>query len=600
MAHSEVSASDLHRLATLVHDHLGTRPDSSLSTGQALVTVKDDLCSFLEGRDTASMEEIAEQSGKLQRQHRGNMISFLQFSHLDRELRAASLINEPTRRTKYVRQYLDSFFERVVGTALGNVAARVAQQFQPGETVVLSGYSRVIREGLKILKKSRPDVFSSIRYLMISRTGMLLVDHGPIRMIEEVRKLGAQPEVLSFEDWIDFLSGGPQSSWVRRVDKVIFGVEAFSLRGDVVYPQIVKEVDILHTRKTLGGPISKTSILAAGEAYKVCRDDREISKIIIDPHYTVMPAATFDGIITDIGETWLGIDAVADLSYCARHVERLADEVRRVAWPKGTPLPVWNLPSRLRASVQLIATDIDGTLTRDRKLGLESLIRISGLAKLGIQIVLVTGRSAGWASALSQYLPGVSAVLAENGAVLICSDHNNGAPTLLDDWAVGHREQRMAAVNRCLEVVRAEYPELELSSENFCRLTELTFLVDARIDPSVVSSIAGEYGVAHTFSSVHHHLSASHLNKSTGLVKAMNRVFGLGETELRESSLTLGDSINDGPLFDSSIFAATVGVRGVLRHLEDLGENKPAYVTLGDESDGFIELTDLVMDQLAR
>lgn len=77
----------------------------------------------------------------------------------------------------------------------------------------------------------------------------------------------------------------------------------------------------------------------------------------------------------------------------------------------------------------------------------------------------------------------------------------------------------------------------------------------------------------------------------------MSHTLDISETELRESSLTVGDSINDAPLFDNTIFAATVGVRGILPHLQQLDELKPMYVTLGDESDGFLELTTLIIDQ---
>jgi predicted mannosyl-3-phosphoglycerate phosphatase (HAD superfamily) len=524
------------------------------------------------------------------------MISFLQFTKLDRELRAAALIENHAERLDYVSSYLDSFFKGVVSNALANLAARVAQRFEMGETVVISEYSRVIKEALKVLRGSRPAVFTSIRFLVVSRTGMLLVNDEPIRMIEELRKLGAEPEILTFGDWLGFLSGGSQVSRIGRVDKVLFGVEAFSVRGDVVYPQIVKEVDILRTRKTLGGPISKAIIMAVGEAYKVCRDDQEISRIIVDPYYTVMPSVAFDEIITDIGETQPELSGSTDLAYCARHVEDLVDEIRRVLWPKGTPLPVWNLPSHLRSSVRLIATDIDGTLTSNGSLGLGSLVRIAELAAIGIRVVLVTGRSAGWGYALSQYLPGVLAVVAENGAVLISQDYNDGTPTLLDGWTGDDRQKKMTDVAQCAHAVRQNYPFLTMSPDNFCRLTDIAFLLDPRINPDVVSEIARRHGVSHTFSSVHHHLSASELKKSTGLVLALTRTFDVSETELRESSLTVGDSVNDAPLFDSAIFAATVGVRGILPHLDKLAGSEPMYVTLRDASDGFIELTDVIME----
>ena len=57
-------------------------------------------------------------------------------------------------------------------------------------------------------------------------------------------------------------------------------------------------------------------------------------------------------------------------------------------------------------NICLVATDMDGTLTQKGKLtsglisALESLLRTSN-----IDLVIVTGRSAGWVNGLTNYLP---------------------------------------------------------------------------------------------------------------------------------------------------------------------------------------------------
>lgn len=66
---------------------------------------------------------------------------------------------------------------------------------------------------------------------------------------------------------------------------------------------------------------------------------------------------------------------------------------------------------------------------------------------------------------------------------------------------------------------------------------------------------------------------------------------------LTEHVVTVGDNLNDAPLFDRDSFAATVGVRGVLTHLEALGPRKPGYVTLTDASDGFLEVATLLYQE---
>lgn len=599
VASPELTEEALHRVADIVHSRLGSRPVSSLSTGQALSAVKDDVCRFLETETALASDEILEKAQELQLKHRGNMVAFSQFTHLDRELQAADLLPASDRPT-YVRQYLEAFFDRTVAGGHADVARRLAGHFAGGETVVISEYSRVIRQALKVLSEIDQPLFKSLDFIIVSRTGMLLMADEPSRMAEELRALGAEPRVVPFAAWIEYLMSTGDSGGVGRVDKLLFGVEAFNRQGDVVYPQIVKELDVLRARGALNSPIQKAEIIAAGESFKVCRDAREVSKMIADPHYTVMPAAAFDVIVTDIGEFRPGSEGKTDLSPCIDGVSAAVDEIRRALWPKDSPLPVWNLPSETRAKTKVLVTDIDGTVTSGAKLSLDALRRFHELDSNDVRVVLVTGRSAGWACALAHYLPGVAAVIAENGAVLIDRDGGSSAPILLDGWSGADREREAGRVLEGIEALRHHYPDAVLSSDNFSRITDQTVEVADGIDPEVVGEIAREHGLMHTYSSVHHHLSASRLDKELGLRLAMRDHLDMGSISLVDHVVTVGDSLNDAPLFDARSFAATVGVRGVLAHLDALGERKPGYVTLTDASDGFLEVAMLLCREQRR
>ncbi len=66
--------------------------------------------------------------------------------------------------------------------------------------------------------------------------------------------------------------------------------------------------------------------------------------------------------------------------------------------------------------IRLIATDVDGTLTRHDKFTPELLHAIDLINAKGVKLLLVTGRSAGWVSALNNYLP-VAGAIAENGGL---------------------------------------------------------------------------------------------------------------------------------------------------------------------------------------
>jgi hydroxymethylpyrimidine pyrophosphatase-like HAD family hydrolase len=584
----------LRRLADLVHHRLGSRPISSLSTGQALSAVKDDVCAFLENVAEVTSAEILHQAQELQLKHRGNMVAFAQFTHLDRELRAADLL-APAERGSYVRRYLEAFFETTVSSGYADVARRLATHIDSGDTIVISEYSRVIRQAIRIISESDPRLFQSLDFIVVGRTGLLLMADEPSRMEDEIRSLGAEPRVIPFAAWIDYLVGASDPFEIGHVDKLLFGVEAFSRNGDVVYPQIVKELDVLRTRTAVGSPISHATIIAAGESYKVCRDQREVSKMIADPHYTVMPPSALDLVITDVGEHRPDRHGTVDLSSCVEFVSETVDEIRQALWPTETPLPVWNLPRDVCGQAAVMLTDIDGSITVNDDLSLDALSAFGELERQGIKVVLTTGRSAGWASALGHYLPGVYAVIAENGAILVDRDRSRSDPILLDGWDADGLATRMERVEACLDEVLTRFPSARKASDNFTRLTDRTFEVSKDLDPKEIASIAAQFEVGYTYSSVHHHLSASTLDKQTGYLMAARNHLDLGEVDPAANVITLGDSLNDAPLFDQGRFAATVGVRDVLRHLALLGDCKPGYVTLGNASDGFVELAHLLL-----
>ena len=62
---------------------------------------------------------------------------------------------------------------------------------------------------------------------------------------------------------------------------------------------------------------------------------------------------------------------------------------------------------------RLIASDVDGTLTHNGKFSSDFISTLLDLQSAGIKVLLVTGRSAGWVSALVNYLP-------IEGAIAVC------------------------------------------------------------------------------------------------------------------------------------------------------------------------------------
>ena len=56
-------------------------------------------------------------------------------------------------------------------------------------------------------------------------------------------------------------------------------------------------------------------------------------------------------------------------------------------------------------NIRLIATDMDGTLTQGEKFDAKLLQVLTQLSAAGIDVLISTGRSAGWVQAIATYLP---------------------------------------------------------------------------------------------------------------------------------------------------------------------------------------------------
>lgn len=238
-------------------------------------------------------------------------------------------------------------------------------------------------------------------------------------------------------------------------------------------------------------------------------------------------------------------------------------------------------------SVRLLATDMDGTLTRRGKFSSALLRALEQLAQGDRAVLIVTGRSAGWVSGLANYLP-VAGAIAENGGVFYegCSADGGLEPQWL--VAIDDIEPHRRALAALFEDLRSRYPQLRESADNRFRLTDWTFDV-AGLSPEVLAAIArdcGERGWGFTFSSVQGHLKLPQQDKAAGVRQVMSAQF----PELApQQVVTVGDSPNDASLFDRRQFPHSVGVANVADYRGQL-EFEPQYVTQAAEGDGFCEL----------
>ncbi len=245
--------------------------------------------------------------------------------------------------------------------------------------------------------------------------------------------------------------------------------------------------------------------------------------------------------------------------------------------------------SRQRLSqIRLVATDMDGTLTTAGEFAPALLQSFERLRDCGIAVMIVTGRSLGWVSALVNYLPVVGAI-AENGGVYI--DKRSQMPTTLPDIPnIAHHRDRLAAL---FDHLQTRYPHLQPALDNAYRRTDWTFDVDglSEADLAWMQTTCATQGMGFTYSNVQCHLKLTAQNKAAGLQQVMRRQL---PQMAATAVITVGDSPNDESLFEAEQFPHSVGVANIAKYLPGL-THRPVYLTTAAAGAGFVELVDCLV-----
>lgn len=235
------------------------------------------------------------------------------------------------------------------------------------------------------------------------------------------------------------------------------------------------------------------------------------------------------------------------------------------------------------ATIRVVATDIDGTITHAGKITERTIRALRDLRDGGVKPLLITGRSAGFGLSLATYLPALNGLIAENGGVVIDSER------IL--WARG----RSPRLHQVFNSLRELFPHLEESSDNFTRLSDFT--IDMRSvrdgDMSRIIDVVRERGLGATYSSVHLHVFDSDDSKGLALKK------WLTEHQTPPSQvLTVGDSVNDESLFDHAYFphSCWVGKEDGLHELR----TEPSYTATEPEGAGFEEIVRVLLSSRSQ
>jgi hydroxymethylpyrimidine pyrophosphatase-like HAD family hydrolase len=236
-------------------------------------------------------------------------------------------------------------------------------------------------------------------------------------------------------------------------------------------------------------------------------------------------------------------------------------------------------------------------------------------AAAGIEVILNTGRPAGYGAALLAYVAGISAVVVENGGAWLDRTTAADPREVAIQFAAPPPPDLRAQLGQLADRV-ASATGLAFTPTADCayRLTDLTVVRDlpagaagrallAQVEAAVASASQGAGSLL--ASSIHLHFmldGAQRRSKAAGALSLLARR-GLADpaATLRTAAVAVGDSANDASLFAPGHFALSVGVRNIERYLPELGPCQPQHLTKASEGHGLIELIDeLLAGQLPR
>lgn len=257
-------------------------------------------------------------------------------------------------------------------------------------------------------------------------------------------------------------------------------------------------------------------------------------------------------------------------------------------------LPLSKLSATEANQIRQVYTDLDDTLTTEGQLQAPTFSALWKLYEAGIQVVIVTGRPAGWCDHIARMWP-VAGVIGENGAFYFRYDPKKKK---LQQHFLLSKKRRELLQNRlsglAQKILRA-VPGAALASDQGYRIHDLAidFCEDVRplsakkIDRIV--TLFEEAGATAKVSSIHVNGWFGDYNKIDMIRTFARDIFNakLEQERYRKRALYVGDSPNDEPAF--AYFENSVGVANI-RAFTDQLQAPPRFVTRQNGGAGFNEI----------
>ena len=259
--------------------------------------------------------------------------------------------------------------------------------------------------------------------------------------------------------------------------------------------------------------------------------------------------------------------------------------------------PLTEFPLAARSRIRGVLCDIDDTLTTGGRLTADSYAALEQLQRVGMLVVPITGRPAGWCDHIARMWP-VDAVVGENGAFYFRYDHTAHAMRrrfVDDDVARAAKRLRLVAIR---DRILAAVPGCAVASDQHYRETDLAidYCEDVQRLPADavdrIVTLMREAGLTAKVSSIHVNGWFGDYDKLSMTRTLVRECLAIDLDSCQDEFVFAGDSPNDAPMF--AYFPHAVGVANITAFADRLTA-KPAYVTQAASGAGFCELADLLL-----
>jgi len=249
--------------------------------------------------------------------------------------------------------------------------------------------------------------------------------------------------------------------------------------------------------------------------------------------------------------------------------------------------------SELHGPIRALFSDVDGTMTTGDRIEAATYAALERLGEVGVPVIMVTGRPAGFGHAFMKMTP-VLACVSENGGVTFVREGRRVhkvygvAPASLPEW---RRRMNDVAVD-----VMSRVPGARLSSDS--RYREVDLAIDwneevslAKEDAETCVELIRKAGLSAVRSSVHVNFGPPSFDKLSACLDVVRKVLG-GDVNDLAPYVYVGDALNDAPMFGG--FPTSVGVANIKAWWDELAF-RPSFLTERPEGAGLRELVEHVL-----